>query len=181
VSKNILLGVTGSIAAYKACEIISLLKKKGHTVKCVMSKDAKWFVTPLSLEVLSGHTVACDMFERPEKRTTEHVSLSDEADVILVAPATADILGKVASGICDDMLTCVICAAEVPVVFAPAMNDKMYKNPIVQDKIAYLKEKGYFFVEPVVGHLACDREGMGHLAPVETIVGEAEKVLNGRI
>ncbi len=181
MSKNILLGVTGSIAAYKACEIISLLKKKGHKVKCVMSTDAKWFVTPLSLEVLTGNTVACDMFARPEKRTTEHVSLSDEADVILVAPATADILGKVASGICDDMLACVICASERPVIFAPAMNDKMYKNPIVQDKIAYLKEKGYHFIEPVVGHLACGTEGMGHLAPVETIVEETLKVLNGRI
>lgn len=179
--KKIVLGVTGSIASYKACDIISILRKKGHTVKCVMSPDAKWFITALTLETLTGEKVIDDMFSLPENRDPVHISLADEADVILVAPATADIIGKVASGICDNILTCIICAAGCPVIFAPAMNDKMFANPIVQEKIAYLKEKGYHFIDPVKGHLACGREGMGHLAPVEQIANETEKLLGCKI
>ena len=179
MGKNILLGVTGSIASYKACDLISLLRKKGHSVRCVMSRDAKWFVTPLTLETLTGKKVVEDMFRLPEVREPVHISLADEADLILIAPATADIIGKIASGIADDMLACTVCASDCPVVFAPAMNDRMYKNPVVQDKIQYLREKGYHFIDPVEGHLACDREGMGHLAPLEKIIEEAEKVLAG--
>ena len=173
--KTILLGVTGSIASYKACELIRLFQKKGYTVKCIMSRDAKWFITPLTLETLSTHKVIDDMFKLPEKRDVVHISLAEEADVLVVAPATADVISKVAGGICDDILTCTICATEKPVVFAPAMNDKMYTNPIIQDKINYLKEKGYSFVGPEKGNLACGREGQGHLASLETIVKETEK------
>jgi phosphopantothenoylcysteine decarboxylase/phosphopantothenate--cysteine ligase len=179
MGKNILLGVTGSIASYKACDLVGLLRKKGHSVRCVMSRDAKWFVTPLTLETLTGQKVVEDMFRLPENRDPIHVSLADEADIILIAPATADVIGKVASGIADDMLTCTICASDCPVVFAPAMNDRMYNNPIVQDKIQYLREKGYHFIDPVVGHLACGREGIGHLAPLERIVEKTEKILAG--
>ncbi len=175
--KNILLGVTGSIASYKACEIISQLRKEAYNVRCVMSKDAKWFVTPLTLETLSGQKVIDDMFRLPEGRDPVHISLADEADLILVAPATADIIGRVSSGICDDILSCVICACKKPVVFAPAMNDNMFTNPIIQDKIRYLKEKGYHFIDPVVGRLACGRDGIGHLAPVEKILGGVKKIL----
>jgi phosphopantothenoylcysteine decarboxylase/phosphopantothenate--cysteine ligase len=177
MGKNILLGITGSIASYKACDLISILRKKGHSVRCVMSKDAKWFITPLTLETLSGKEVVRKMFPPPEKRSTVHISLADEADLIIIAPATADIIGKIASGVCDDILACAVFASTCPVIFAPAMNDNMYNNPVIQDKIAYLRDKGYYFVEPVVGHLACDREGVGHLAPLEKIVEHAESLL----
>ena len=178
MGKNILLGVTASIASYKACEIIRLLKKKDFSVRCAMTEDAKEFITPLTLETLSGKKVAADLFSLPEERNPKHISLSDEADLILIAPATADIIGKVASGICDDILTCAVCSSNAPVVFAPAMNDKMFSNPIVQDKINYLKDKGCYFVDPVEGALACGREGTGHLAPVEQIVEKVENILS---
>lgn len=176
--KTIILGITASIAAYKACEVVSTFRKKGYRVKCVMTPDAEWFITPLTLETLTGEKVVKDMFELPEERNPEHIALGEEADVILVAPATADIIGKVASGICDDILSCTIAASTKPVIFAPAMNDNMYNNGIVQDKIQYLKEKGYYFIDPVEGHLACGRVGMGHLAPLERIVDETEKLLS---
>jgi len=181
MGNNILLGVTGSIAAYKACELVGLLRKKGYQVRCAMSADADWFVTELTLETLTGKKVASDLFRSPGERGPEHISLADEADLILVAPATADIIGRVASGICDDVLGCAIAAFSGPVVFAPAMNDNMYNNPIVRDKIAYLREKGYHFVDPVFGHLACGREGAGHLAPLDKIVEKAENLLGARI
>lgn len=175
--KTVLLGVTGSIASYKACDLINLLRKKGFSVKCAMSRDAKWFVTPLTLETLTGEKVAEDMFRAPEERNPVHISLSEEADLILVAPATADIIGRVASGICDDILTCAICSSDCPVIFAPAMNDKMFTNPIIQEKIVYLREKGYHFVDPVKGRLACGREGIGHLAPLDKIIARVEKLI----
>ena len=177
MKKNILLGVTGSIASFKACDLIGLLRKKGYSVRCVMSADAGWFVTPLVLETLTGKKVARDMFSLPENMTPAHISLADEADIILIAPATADIIGKVAAGLSDDILTCTVCASDRPVIFAPAMNDKMFNNPIVRENIKYLREKGYHFIDPVVGHLACEREGMGHLAPLEKIIEETEKIL----
>ena len=177
MEKNILLGITGSVAGYKACDLIGLLRKKGYSVRCMMSADAKKFVTPLTVETLTGKKVADDMFCPPANRIPEHVSLADEADLILVAPATADVIGKVAAGICSDILTCTVCASDCPVIFAPAMNDKMFNNPIVQENIEYLRGKGYHFVDPVEGRLACGREGTGHLAPLERIIEEAEKVL----
>jgi len=176
-NKTVLLGVTGSIASYKACDIINMLRKKGLSVRCVMSSNAKWFITAMTLETLSGEKVVEDMFLLPETRDPVHISLSEEADLILVAPATADIIGKVASGICDDILTCSICAASCPVVFAPAMNDKMITNAIVQENIEYLRKKGYHFIDPIEGHLACGREGLGHLAPLEEIIKQVEKLL----
>ncbi len=177
MAKKVLLGVTGSIAAYKACEIISLLRKKDIEVKCVMTPSAEKFITRLTLETLTDHKVAIDMFELPEERDPAHISLADEADLILVAPATANIIGKVASGICDDILSCTICASRSTVLFAPAMNDRMYTNPIVQENKQYLTKKGYLFVDPVEGHLACGRTGVGHLAPVEDIVKKVEELL----
>lgn len=177
MGKKIILGITGSIASYKACDIISALRKKGYRVQCVMSKTAEHFITPLTLETLSGEKVIKDMFETPETRILSHVSLADEADLILIAPATADIIGKIASGICDDMLTTTVSASDSIKVLAPAMNDKMYKNAITQDKIDYLKSKGYVFIGPVKGHLACGKEAMGHIAPVEKIVEEVIKLL----
>ncbi|MGB2599305.1 MAG: flavoprotein [Candidatus Omnitrophota bacterium] len=177
MKKNILLGITGSIAAYKACDLIGLLKKKGFSIRCAMSKDAKWFVTPLTLETLTGKEVARKMFPPPDRRDPVHISLADEADLIVIAPATADIIGKIAAGVCDDILVCTVFAAACPVVLVPAMNDNMYNNPVIQDRIAYLREKGYHFVDPVVGKLACGREGIGHLAPLEKIVERVESLL----
>lgn len=177
MAKKILLGITGSIAAYKACDIIGLLRKKGFSVKCAMTPDAAQFITPLTLETLSGEKVADEMFRLPDNREPFHISLAEWADLVVVAPATADIIGRVAAGICDDILSCAICATKSPVMFAPAMNDGMYSNPVVQDKITYLKSKGYLFVGPVEGRLACGRTGMGHLASAEDIVKEAGKIL----
>ena len=142
-----------------------------------MSRDADKFVTPLTLETLTGRKVANEMFRLPDNVDPQHISLADEADLVLVAPATADVIAKVAAGICDDILTCAVCSSDRPVIFAPAMNDKMYNNPVVQDNIEYLRGKGYRFIGPVKGHLACGREGIGHLAPLEEIVDEVEKVL----
>ncbi|MFH1310008.1 MAG: flavoprotein [Candidatus Omnitrophota bacterium] len=177
MKKNILLGITASIAAYKACELIGRFRKKGYKVKCVMTAQAKYFITPLTLETLSGEKAECDMFSLPEKRDPLHISLADKADVILVAPATADIIAKTAAGICDDLLTCSICATRTPVVFAPAMNERMFKNVILQEKIKYLKKNGYYFIEPIKGRLACGDEGIGHLAEIDTIVEEIENIL----
>lgn len=177
MKRNILLGITASIAAYKACDLIGIFRKKGHKVRCVLSACADRFITTLTLETLSGQKVVNSMFDLPEQRTPEHISLTEEADVFLIAPATADIIGKVAAGICDDILSATICSAAGPVIFAPAMNSRMYENPVVQDNIRYLAEKGHIFTGPVKGRLACGTEGMGHLAPLEDIVREVEKRL----
>ena len=178
MGKNIVLGITASIASYKACDLVGAFRKKGFSVQCVMSPDAKHFVTPLTLETLSGNKVVDSMFSLPDNREPIHISLADKADIVLIAPATADIIGKLAAGICDDILTCTVCATKAPVLLAPAMNDNMFNNAIVQDKIEYLKGKGYKFIAPVKGHLACGREGIGHLAPLEDIVAATEKAIN---
>jgi len=172
-NKNIILGVTASIAAYKACDIIRRLKEKDFSVTVVMTKDAEEFITPLSLQTLSGNKVHRGMFDLTgEEYNVEHVSLADKADVILVAPATANIIGKVANGLCDDLLSCVIMATKAPVVFAPAMNDGMYSNKILQDNVAKLKALGYKFIGPIKGKLANGKIGIGHLAEIDTIIKE---------
>lgn len=167
---NIVIGITGGIAAYKACDIVSYLKKDGFNIDVIMTKNACEFITPLTLETLSGNKVITDMFERPDHREVEHISLARKANLFLIVPATANILGKVANGIADDMLSTTIMATKAPVIFAPAMNDGMYSNPIVQDNIKKLKEYGYKFVEPATGHLACGYDGKGKLAKKEDII-----------
>jgi phosphopantothenoylcysteine decarboxylase/phosphopantothenate--cysteine ligase len=177
-SKNIILGVTASIAAYKACDIIRRLKEKEFSVTVIMTKDAEEFITPLTLQTLSGNKVHRGMFDlASEEYNIEHVSLADKADAILVAPATANIIGKVANGLCDDLLSCVIMATKAPVVFAPAMNDGMYSNKILQDNIAKLKALGYKFISPVKGKLANGKIGIGHLAELDTIIKEVATVI----
>lgn len=175
--KEIIVGVTASIAAYKACEIVNNLKKQLYSVTVLMTKEAKEFVTPLTMQTLSGNKVITDMFELPEEWSPVHTSLADKADLILVVPATANIIGKLASGVCDDILTCTIFASEAPVLIAPAMNEKMYEHNIVQDNIAKLKKTGYHFIGPIKGHLACGHEAIGHLAKVEDILSEAKRLL----
>ena len=175
--KEVLLGVTGSIASYKACDITNLLKKEGLGVIPVLTKEALEFITPLTLETLACEKAFVGMFQSPEARDPLHVSLAQRADLILIAPATANIIGKLAGGVCDDLLTCVVFASDKPVLIAPAMNDKMYGHKIVQENIAKLKSIGYKFIGPVEGRLACGREGIGHLAPAEEIAAAVKRFL----
>lgn len=167
--KTVVLGVTGGIAAYKACDLVSRLHKKNININIIMTAHACEFVQPLTFEVLSGNRVVTDMFNRDFPWEVEHISLAKAADVFAVVPATANILGKYAHGIADDMLSTTLLATRAPVLFAPAMNTAMYDNPAVQDNISVLKERGCLFVEPASGHLACGDNGKGKLADVETI------------
>ena len=171
----VVLGVTGGIAVYKALDVISALRKKDVDVRVIMTKSATEFVTPLTFQSMSQNIVTTDMFAEPKAWEIQHISLAKRADVFLVAPATANIIGKVANGIADDMLSTTIMATRAKVVFAPAMNTNMYTNPIVQENIAKLKKLGYEFIEPASGRLACGDEGKGKLAPALDIV---EKVLS---
>ena len=175
--KNIILGVTASIAIYKACEIVRRLKDKNFSVTVVMTEEAEEFIKPALFAHLSGNKVYRGFFVEPGGWEVEHVSLAQKAGLVLIAPATANIIGKIAAGICDDLLTCVVCAARAPVLICPAMNENMYKNRIVQDNIKKLKSLGYRFVEPKTGRLACGKVGMGCLAEVEEIVKAVEKIL----
>ena len=168
--KNIVIGVTGGIACYKVCDIITYLIREGANVDVIMTKHATEFITPLTLETLSKHKVIVDMFEKREHIEVEHISLARKADLILVAPATANIIGKVANGIADDMLSTTIMACPNTVVFAPAMNNEMYNNKIVQDNIKKLKKYGYKFIDPDYGNLACGYKAVGKLAKKETII-----------
>ncbi|MFQ5957512.1 MAG: flavoprotein [Candidatus Brocadiales bacterium] len=170
MSYTIILGITGSIAAYKACEITSSLVKAGVNVVVVMTKPAQRFVSPLTFRTLSKNEVVTGLFGKPEVHDPHHVSLADRADLILVAPATAAIIGKVASGVADDILTCTLLAFRSRVIMAPAMDDRMYHHPMVQGNISRLKEIGYKFIGPVEGPLSTGRIGVGRLAPVEEIV-----------
>lgn len=167
---NIVIGITGGIAAYKACGIVSYLKGQGANVDVIMTKNACQFITPLTLETLSGNKVIIDMFERPDYIEVKHISLARKADLFLIIPATANIIGKVANGIADDMLSTTIMATKSPVIFAPAMNNEMYENPIVQHNLEKLKKYGYKIIEPTIGHLACGYEAKGKLPKNEEII-----------
>ncbi len=163
---NIIVGVTGGIAAYKAAELVSLLGKQGHDVRCIMTEAAQQFITPLTLQVLSGNPVYTQLFtaqENPEWNV-EHIGLAHWADCVLIVPATADFMGKVAHGLADDLLSTCVMATKAPVYFALAMNDQMYSNPIVQRNMDVLREAGYGFVDPVEGNLACGTSGKGKMA-----------------
>lgn len=175
--KNIILGVTAGIAIYKACDIVRRLREEGFSVSVVMTEEAKELVSPIVFGSLSGNKVYCGLFCEPGAWEIEHVSLADRADLILVAPATANIIGKISSGICDDLLTCVIAATKAKVLIAPAMNENMYRNKITQGNIKKLKALGYEFIEPKVGRLACGKIGAGCLADVETIVKTVKKYI----
>lgn len=175
--RSLILGVTGSIAAYKACELITVFRKGDIDVTVIMTREAKEFITPLTLQTLSGNKVVRDMFELPEDWNPVHTSLADRAGLILIAPASANIIGKLAGGISDDLLTCVVLATEAPVLIAPAMNEKMYKHKIVQENIAKLKRLGYHFIGPIRGRLACGHDDIGHIAETSEIIREAKRLL----
>ena len=167
---NIVVGVTGGIAAYKSCGIVSYLKQQGANVEVIMTKNACEFITPLTLETLSGNKVITDMFKIPDYMDVKHISLAKKADLFLIVPATANIIGKVANGIADDMLSTTIMATQAPVIFAPAMNNGMYENRIVQNNLEKLKLYGYKIIEPSVGYLACGYEAKGKLPKSEEII-----------
>ena len=173
--KNILLGVTGGIAAYKSANIVSLLKKKGYNVKVIMTKNATEIITPLTLETLSRERVYVSMWDRTPHFEVEHISLAQWADVVLVAPATYNIVGKIANGIADDMLSTVISATKSPVFFALAMNVNMYENPILIENIKKLKKYNYNFIESDEGFLACNVNAKGRLKSEVEIVSILEK------
>ncbi len=176
--KHIILCVTGSIAVYKGAEIANRLTKDGYSVDVIMTDSAREFVTPLTFQTLTKNKVYTSMFEAYEPSQVEHISLAKKADLCLVAPATANIIGKVASGIADDMASTVIMALEhAPVYICPAMNTNMYLNPAVQRNINTLKELGYHFIEPKESLLACGDLGKGALADVDLIVETVKNVL----
>ena len=171
-NKNILLGVSGSIAAYKACDLILALQEDGFLVSVIMTKEAREFITPLTLQAISKSKVYLDMFEPQVDFNAEHIQLSKKAQLILIAPATANIIGKLANGIYDDLLTCVVAATKAKIVIAPAMNENMYNNRVVQANIKKLENLGAIFIGPRRGRLACGDIGLGCLALVEDIVKE---------
>lgn len=175
--RTIVLGVTGGIACYKAVEIVRLLVKEGFAVQVVMTREAMEFVTPLTFQTLSGRPVATETFSLTQESEIGHIRVADEAKLFVIAPATANIIGKIAAGIADDLLTTVLMATRAPVLIAPSMNVHMYEHPILQDNIRKLKGLGYHFMEPAEGYLACGYEGKGRLPEPEDIVEEVRRRL----
>ncbi|HVN97008.1 MAG TPA: bifunctional phosphopantothenoylcysteine decarboxylase/phosphopantothenate--cysteine ligase CoaBC [Syntrophorhabdaceae bacterium] len=175
-NKEIIVGVSGGIAAYKTVELIRNLTKRGASVHVVMTKNAMEFVTPLTFQTVSGNTVIHEMFELFTGSKIGHITLSDIADLLVIAPATANVIGKVANGIADDFLTTMVMATTVPVFFVPSMNTKMWGSPMVQANVDKLKNAGYEMMEPASGDLACGTEGKGRLPSVEEILEKMEDI-----
>ena len=178
--KTVVLGVSGGIAAYKAAEIIRLLVQRGAKVRVMMTRNAREFITPLTLQTLSQNPVATDTFSLTEESQIGHIRLADSADVVLIAPASADVIAKAAVGIADDIVTTVLLATQAKVAFAPAMNVHMYAHPTVQENLAKLKSRGVSIIEPGEGDLACGYEGKGRLEDPAVIVEELERMLSPR-
>ncbi len=176
--KKIVLGVTGGIAAYKAVEIVSRLRKAGAEVHVIMTKEATQFVTELTFREMSGQPVVVDMWEKVTNFNVEHIALANLADLMLIAPATANILAKGAVGIADDMLSTTLLATKAPVLMAPAMNTNMYENPVTQENIKTLKKRGVHILETAAGHLACGTSGKGRLPEPLEIVEAVKRLLN---
>lgn len=179
-NRHIVVGICGGIAAFKAAGLVSQLRQQGADVHCIMTEHAAKLVTPITFGELSGNDVTVDMFANINKWDVEHIALARLADLFVIAPATADIIGKVANGIADDMLSTTIMATKAKVLFVPSMNTNMYENPIVQENIEKLKKYGYEFVEPESGHLACNTNGKGRFPKLETIFDAIEKCLYGK-
>ena len=178
-SKNIVLGVTGSIAAYKAAELASRLAKEGASVHVVMTADALRFITPLAFKTLSRHPVVTDLYDEEEGWKPTHIRLADEADLLLIAPATANNIAKLASGLADDALTCIALAlnTRAKMLLAPAMNGKMWLHPATRANVATLKSRGVEFIGPEEGMLSCGYEGLGRLWEPEKIAARALELL----
>ncbi len=176
-NKTIVLGVTGSIAAYKAADIASRLTKAGAKVEVVMTVAATRFISPLALRAITGRAVVTDMFDLASQYTIEHIALAEAADVVVIAPATASLIARVAAGIADDVPSLIVLATKAPIILAPAMNVNMFSSPITQENLAKLKARGFTIVDPALGRLASGRVGMGRLADIDKIMGTIQQVL----
>ena len=176
--KKIILGVTGGIAAYKAAELVRELVRSGAEVFVVMTHSAQAFITPLTFQTLSGNKVTTELFSLIEESEIGHIALADRAELLVIAPATANIIGKIAGGIADDMLTSIVMATKAPVLLAPAMNVHMWENPICQENIQKLRGRGFHFIDPEAGELACGYEAKGRLAEIPAIVEEIRVILS---
>jgi phosphopantothenoylcysteine decarboxylase/phosphopantothenate--cysteine ligase len=175
--REIIVGVAGGIAAYKVADVVSKLVQLGAGVSVVMTPDAQRFVTPLTFEALSGRKVRTNIFDQADPGDTQHIGLTERADLMLVAPATANVIAKVAHGFTDDLVALMISAAACPVVFAPSMNDRMWDHPVARENVAKLKSIGYRFIGPESGWLACRNVGAGRLSEPQTIVSEVTRML----
>ncbi len=175
--KNILLGITGGIAAYKICELIRKYKKCGANVQIVATKNALNFVTKLTLQNLSQNEIAIEEFD-VKKFKPEHISFADSSDIFVIAPATANTISKIATGVCDNLLTSIACAYTKQIIFAPAMNCHMWENPAIQENLTKLKSRGYEILEPEQGFLACGYNGKGRLCKIEKIFDKTVEELN---
>jgi len=175
--KTVVLGVTGSIAAYKAVDIASQLSRAGVKVDVVMTEEATRFVSPLSFRAITGRTVTTDMFDAYSELSVTHIALARAADVVAIAPATANVIAKLATGIADDVLCCTVLATNAPVVIAPAMDANMYENPVTQENVSRLKKRGFIFVGPKFGKLVSGAEGLGRFANTGEIIGVISQVL----
>lgn len=180
MNKCVVIGVTGGIAVYKALDVISALRKRDIEVHVIMTESASKFVNPLTFQSISQNMVVTDMFAEPKAWEIQHISLAQKADLMLIAPATANFIGKISNGIADDMLSTTVMATKAKVLIAPAMNTNMYQNLIVQNNISKLKDLGYKFIEPTSGRLACGDEGVGKLANINTIVERVIKELGDK-
>jgi phosphopantothenoylcysteine decarboxylase/phosphopantothenate--cysteine ligase len=178
-NKTVILGITGGIAAYKAADLASKLTQAGARVETIMTEAATKFITALTLRNITGRPVVTDIFEMASEYSEEHIALAEAADVVVIAPATANSIAKLAAGMADDMLGCVVLATEAPVIVAPAMNDVMYANKVTQENIEKLKARGFQFVEPEYGRLASGKMGQGRLAATETILKAIEQAAGG--
>lgn len=175
--KTVILGVTGGIAAYKAADLASKLTQANATVKTIMTESATEFITPLTFRNLTGQPVVTDMFDLDSEYSVEHIALAEAADVVVIAPATANIIAKIACGIADDSLTTTVLATEVPIIIAPSMNDNMYKNTVTQENLAKLKDRNFIIVEPEHGRLASGKIGTGRLADTGKILDAVKLTL----
>ncbi len=178
--KNVLLGITGSIAAYKSADIASQLVKAGCAVTCIMTKGAREFITPLTLQTISKQSVVTDLFDEKESWRPTHIQLADRASLLLIAPASANVLASMAHGFASDALTAIALATRAPILIAPAMNGKMWLHPATQRNVAMLKEMGCEFIGPDEGMLACGYEGVGRLWPVDEIIVRALAILEDK-
>ena len=177
MGKNVVLGVSGGIACYKAAELVRLLVRAGIDVHVVMTRGAMEFITPLTFQTLSGHPVAADLFNLTQESEIGHINLADQADLFVIAPATANLIGKIATGMADDLLTTAVMATKAQVLIAPSMNVNMFQNPVLQENIGKLKRLGYELMEPAEGYLACGYEGKGRLPEPADIVKEIQRLL----
>ncbi|MDP4091857.1 MAG: bifunctional phosphopantothenoylcysteine decarboxylase/phosphopantothenate--cysteine ligase CoaBC [Bacillota bacterium] len=178
--KNVVVGVCGGIAAYKVVDVVSRLKKQGADVHVVMTDNAAKFVSPLTFQSISHNPVVTDMFDEPKQWNIQHISMAEKADIIVIAPATANVIGKIANGIADDMLTTTVMASKAKLLFVPAMNFNMYANPIVQNNIKTLEKLGYLFMEPETGTMAEGSSGKGRLPEPVNIVNRLNNIFNDK-